>query len=37
MADLITAARSKPGELTLASTGPASPSQIAFEMLAKHI
>jgi tripartite-type tricarboxylate transporter receptor subunit TctC len=33
MADLIDAARARPGELTLASTGPASPSQIAFEML----
>ena len=33
MADLINAARAKPGELTLASTGPASPSHIAFEML----
>jgi tripartite-type tricarboxylate transporter receptor subunit TctC len=33
MADLINAARYRPGELTLASTGPASPSQIAFEML----
>jgi tripartite-type tricarboxylate transporter receptor subunit TctC len=33
IADLVNAARAKPGELTLASTGPASPSQIAFEML----
>jgi tripartite-type tricarboxylate transporter receptor subunit TctC len=33
MADLINAARAKPGELTLASTGPASPSHIAFEIL----
>jgi tripartite-type tricarboxylate transporter receptor subunit TctC len=33
MADLIDAARARLGELTLASTGPASPSQIAFEML----
>ena len=33
MADLVTAAGAKPGELTLASTGPASPSHIAFEML----
>jgi tripartite-type tricarboxylate transporter receptor subunit TctC len=32
MNDLAQAARGKPGELTLASTGPASPSQIAFEM-----
>jgi tripartite-type tricarboxylate transporter receptor subunit TctC len=36
MADLTNAARAKPSELTLASTGPASPSQIAFEML-KHV
>ena len=33
MADLTNAARARPGELTLASTGPASPSHIAFEML----
>src|SRR3989442_6355498 len=33
MADLVTAAGARPGELTLASTGPASPSHIAFEML----
>jgi tripartite-type tricarboxylate transporter receptor subunit TctC len=33
MADLTLAARAKPGELTLASTGPASPSHVAFEML----
>jgi tripartite-type tricarboxylate transporter receptor subunit TctC len=33
IADLMGAARAQPGELTLASTGPASPSQIAFEML----
>ena len=33
MTDLMNAARAKPGELTLASTGPASPSHIAFEML----
>src|SRR5436853_5770410 len=33
MADLTEAARAKPGELTLASTGPASPSHVAFEML----
>jgi tripartite-type tricarboxylate transporter receptor subunit TctC len=33
MTDLINAAHAKPGELTLASTGPASPSHIAFEML----
>jgi tripartite-type tricarboxylate transporter receptor subunit TctC len=31
--DLVDAARAKPGELTLASTGPASPSQIAIVML----
>jgi tripartite-type tricarboxylate transporter receptor subunit TctC len=36
MADLINAARAKPGELTLASTGPASPSHIAFEMLKRE-
>jgi tripartite-type tricarboxylate transporter receptor subunit TctC len=36
MADLINAARVKPGELTLASTGPASPSHIAFEMLKRE-
>src|SRR5438477_4224038 len=33
MADLTNAARAKPGALTLASTGPASPSHIGFEML----
>jgi tripartite-type tricarboxylate transporter receptor subunit TctC len=33
MADLTNVARAKPGELTLASTGPASPSHIAFEIL----
>jgi tripartite-type tricarboxylate transporter receptor subunit TctC len=33
MADLVNAARAQPGALTFASTGPASPSQIAFEML----
>ncbi len=33
LADLANAARAKPGELTLASTGPASPSHVAFEML----
>jgi tripartite-type tricarboxylate transporter receptor subunit TctC len=33
MADLVSAARTKPGELTLASTGPATQSQIAFEIL----
>jgi tripartite-type tricarboxylate transporter receptor subunit TctC len=31
LADLLTAARAKPGELTLASNGPASVYQIAFE------
>jgi tripartite-type tricarboxylate transporter receptor subunit TctC len=31
--DLIAAARAKPGGLALASTGPASPSHVAFEML----
>src|SRR5215510_15524608 len=33
MADLTSAARAKPGQLTFASTGPASPSHVAFEML----
>jgi tripartite-type tricarboxylate transporter receptor subunit TctC len=33
LADLLTAARSKPGELTIASFGPAGSSQIAVEML----
>jgi tripartite-type tricarboxylate transporter receptor subunit TctC len=33
MADLTRAAHAKPGELTLASTGPASPSHVAFEIL----
>jgi tripartite-type tricarboxylate transporter receptor subunit TctC len=33
IADLVDAARVKPGELTLASAGPASQSQIGFEML----
>jgi tripartite-type tricarboxylate transporter receptor subunit TctC len=33
MADLTSAARARPGQLTFASTGPASPSHIAFEML----
>jgi tripartite-type tricarboxylate transporter receptor subunit TctC len=33
MADLTNAARAKPGELTFASTGPASPSHVAFEVL----
>ncbi len=32
MSDLVSAARAKPGELTLASTGPATNSHIAFEM-----
>jgi len=36
LADLLNAARAKPGELTLASAGPASSPQIAFEML-KHL
>jgi tripartite-type tricarboxylate transporter receptor subunit TctC len=31
--DLVAAARAKPGGLALASTGPASPSHVAFEML----
>jgi tripartite-type tricarboxylate transporter receptor subunit TctC len=33
MADLVSAARASPGALTFASTGPATNSQIAFEML----
>ena len=33
LADLMKAARAKPGELTLAATGPATPAQMAFEML----
>jgi tripartite-type tricarboxylate transporter receptor subunit TctC len=33
MADLTNAARAKPGELTFASTGPASPSHVALEIL----
>jgi tripartite-type tricarboxylate transporter receptor subunit TctC len=33
LADLMNAARAKPGELTLAATGPATPAQMAFEML----
>ena len=33
LADLLGAARAKPAELTLASSGPASPFQIGFEML----
>jgi tripartite-type tricarboxylate transporter receptor subunit TctC len=33
LADLLNAARAKPGDLTLASTGPATAFQIAFEML----
>jgi tripartite-type tricarboxylate transporter receptor subunit TctC len=33
LADLFNAARSKPGDLTLASTGPATVTQIAFEMV----
>jgi tripartite-type tricarboxylate transporter receptor subunit TctC len=33
LADLLNGARAKPGELTLASAGPASSPQIAFEML----
>jgi tripartite-type tricarboxylate transporter receptor subunit TctC len=33
LADLLNAARAKPGELTMASFGPASPAQIAFETL----
>jgi tripartite-type tricarboxylate transporter receptor subunit TctC len=33
LSDLLSAARMKPGELTLASTGPATSQHIAFEML----
>lgn len=33
LADLVAAARARPGELTLASIGPGSTTQIAFEML----
>jgi tripartite-type tricarboxylate transporter receptor subunit TctC len=33
LADLVSAARAKPGELTLAAVGPGSPGEIAFEML----
>ena len=33
LADLLSAARAKPGELTLASTGPATVTHIAFEIL----
>src|SRR5262245_4594622 len=33
MADLTSAARARPGQLALASTGPASPSHVALEML----
>src|SRR4029077_11136594 len=33
LADLFAAARARPGELTLASIGPATATQIAFEML----
>jgi tripartite-type tricarboxylate transporter receptor subunit TctC len=33
LSDLISAARAKPGSLALGSTGPASPSHVAFEML----
>src|SRR5262249_9164257 len=33
MADLTNAARARPGQLIFASTGPASPSHVGFEML----
>jgi len=36
LADLLEAARARPGELTLASIGPASATQIAFEMLKRE-
>jgi tripartite-type tricarboxylate transporter receptor subunit TctC len=36
LADLLDAARTKPGDLTLASIGPGSATQIAFEMLRRQ-
>jgi tripartite-type tricarboxylate transporter receptor subunit TctC len=36
LADLLDAARTMPGDLTLASSGPASPFQIGFEMLRRR-
>jgi tripartite-type tricarboxylate transporter receptor subunit TctC len=36
LADLLDAARTRPGELTLASIGPASATQIAFEILKRE-
>jgi tripartite-type tricarboxylate transporter receptor subunit TctC len=36
LADLLNAARAKPGDLTLASIGPGSATQIAFEMLRRQ-
>ena len=36
LADLLDAARAKPGDLTLASIGPGSATQIAFEMLRRQ-
>jgi tripartite-type tricarboxylate transporter receptor subunit TctC len=35
LADMLNSARAKPGELTLASAGPASSPHIAFEMLVR--
>ena len=37
MGDLANAARTRPGTLTLASTGPASPSHVAFEMFKRAV
>jgi tripartite-type tricarboxylate transporter receptor subunit TctC len=36
LADLLDAARARPGDLTLAGTGPASPTQVALEMLKRE-
>jgi len=36
LTDFLDAARAKPGDLTLAGTGPASPTQIALEMLKRE-
>jgi tripartite-type tricarboxylate transporter receptor subunit TctC len=35
LSDLVGAARSKPGDLTLAGVGPASPTQLSFEMFVR--
>jgi tripartite-type tricarboxylate transporter receptor subunit TctC len=37
LTDLFSAARSKPGDLTLAGFGPATPDQLAFEMLKRRV